>query len=665
MTSIPDLVLGYNFANDPSATDRVSAANLQTQLQLITTYINSLRQQALDPNIRGDNSIADQLVLLRMLSPEVTNLIASKAGWQPKTAAALYSATNIVLSGEQVIDTVTTNLSRVVVNGQTLPAQNGIYLTGPGAWTRATDAATAAQLGYSYIRVSGGGIYGSSVWVLTQSVTDIILGTTSLTFAQGGGGTASSIGTAVGTVGTIAKYAGGLSLVNSLLIDAIGTGALTLIKTGVTPRSVTFPDASVSIPAGTLLTGTLATPNRLDSTSAAGVVKESQIADGVTGNVLTIGGILTALRSQLAQDKTGTIALHETSTVHGYKNLLHNGRVLVDQRGTLTTPATVTTGTPTYGPDGWLGNKTNGTMVATIGKVAVVNTPMVGSLDACKLNITTLAAVAIGDSLSIQRRIEGTFFRRCNFGTAQAAAIYVSFWIEASATGTFSVALRNGAAARSYVVNFTIAAANTRQLCQVTIPGDTTGTWATDTSNAAFLDITAAVGATFQTTPGAWQAGNFFGTSSATLLNNLVGSISISDLYLGTEPIGTATSDYPHLPFDEQLRRCQRYLPALLAPSSISYYGAGSASSALNARIHFNHPVQARAASTGIITAAASTFFLDDSTTSVACTSFAWNQGGLNSTTLTVSVAAGLTQFRPYFLYFQSTSFILFTGAEL
>lgn len=362
-----------------------------------------------------------------------------------------------------------------------------------------------------------------------------------------------------GRLQTTSERGAGLRVLVSSIVN--------LIKTGSTARSIALPDRDLTLRG---VSGTQTTA-RLSEFDANGDQTNSNIADGITGNVWTPTGALTAARAQNVQDKAGTLALAETSDRHGFKNLLHNGRVLVDQRATLTTPSTVTTATPTYGPDGWLGNKTNATMVATIGKVAVVNTPMVGSLDACKLNVTTLASVAAGDSLSIQRRIEGTFFRRCNFGTAQAATVYVSFWAEASATGTFSVSLRNGAAARSYVTNFTITSANTRQLFQTTIPGDTSGTWATDTTNAAFLDITAAVGATFQTTAGAWQAGNFFGTSSATILNNLVGSISISDLYLGTEPIGTATSDWPHVPHDVEERRCKKYywktFPMATAPA--------------------------------------------------------------------------------------------------
>lgn len=59
------------------------------------------------------------------------------AFWQP---VDLHAESNITLSGEQTIDGVLTSTSRVLVSGQTTQSENGIYITGAGAWTRDTDA---------------------------------------------------------------------------------------------------------------------------------------------------------------------------------------------------------------------------------------------------------------------------------------------------------------------------------------------------------------------------------------------------------------------------------------------------------------------------------------------------------------------------------------------
>jgi hypothetical protein len=298
-----------------------------------------------------------------------------------------------------------------------------------------------------------------------------------------------------------------------------------------------------------------------------------RILSRITGaGTLTFGGAITTDKTQTFQDKTGTIAL--TSDFAGgyqpFRNLLHNGRVEIDQRATLATPAPITTGTPTYGPDGFVGVKVSGSVVATIGKVAVVNTPMTGSLSACKLNVTTAASTAAGDQIAIRRVVEGNIFSRASFGSAQAAALYLSFWIESSTSGTVHISLRNAANNRSYVTTYNVASANTRTLCQATIPGDTGGTWVTDANASATLDISGAVGSTYWGTAGAWSASDTRGTSASGILGNAVHSISISDVYLGTEPISGVTTDYPHVPYDVELLRCKRYLQRWDASASSS-----------------------------------------------------------------------------------------------
>lgn len=64
---------------------------------------------------------------------------AASAGQLPKAPVDLVSTSNITLSGEQTIDGVLTSASRVLVAGQSSSSDNGIYISGAGAWTRATD----------------------------------------------------------------------------------------------------------------------------------------------------------------------------------------------------------------------------------------------------------------------------------------------------------------------------------------------------------------------------------------------------------------------------------------------------------------------------------------------------------------------------------------------
>jgi len=74
---------------------------------------------------------------------------------------------NVTLSGEQTIDGTLTSATRILVAYQTAPAQNGVYVTGAGAWTRATDANTTAELYRAAVYVLAGTANGGNTFVCT------------------------------------------------------------------------------------------------------------------------------------------------------------------------------------------------------------------------------------------------------------------------------------------------------------------------------------------------------------------------------------------------------------------------------------------------------------------------------------------------------------------
>ncbi|WP_420415932.1 BNR-4 repeat-containing protein [Marinovum algicola] len=78
---------------------------------------------------------------------------------------AVATTANITLSGEQTLDTdVTTSASRVLVKDQTDASENGVYVSAAGAWSRATDADTAAEIAQKAVLVEGGATHGGQVW---------------------------------------------------------------------------------------------------------------------------------------------------------------------------------------------------------------------------------------------------------------------------------------------------------------------------------------------------------------------------------------------------------------------------------------------------------------------------------------------------------------------
>ena len=93
---------------------------------------------------------------------------------------ALATTANITLSGEQTIDGILTSTSRVLVKNQTTASQNGIYVSGSGAWTRATDYNTSAEIANSLVTATEGTIGAYSTW--SQPLTTVVVGTTALSF---------------------------------------------------------------------------------------------------------------------------------------------------------------------------------------------------------------------------------------------------------------------------------------------------------------------------------------------------------------------------------------------------------------------------------------------------------------------------------------------------
>ena len=101
---------------------------------------------------------------------------AGSGGTGVGLTARLITTTNMDLTGEETIEGILTSGSRVFVAGQSTGTQNGLYVTGSGAWTRATDAATGASFTAGTLVTITDGIAGASgnkgtTWMYTTSGT--------------------------------------------------------------------------------------------------------------------------------------------------------------------------------------------------------------------------------------------------------------------------------------------------------------------------------------------------------------------------------------------------------------------------------------------------------------------------------------------------------------
>lgn len=104
----------------------------------------------------------------------------SDVGYQPVLVA---STAALVLAGEQTIDGVLTNASRILVKNQASPEQNGIYVTAAGSWARSDDANSLSEflLG-KQVYIQSGAVNGGKVYRQTTSV--ISLGVSPITYSD-------------------------------------------------------------------------------------------------------------------------------------------------------------------------------------------------------------------------------------------------------------------------------------------------------------------------------------------------------------------------------------------------------------------------------------------------------------------------------------------------
>jgi hypothetical protein len=215
----------------------------------------------------------------------------------------------------------------------------------------------------------------------------------------------------------------------------------------------------------------------------------------------------------------------------------------------------------TYIMDSWYAsNNTDGTMTSaqvTTGGIAPSGSPMRLAV-ACTVIDASLAAAQLA---SLEQRLEGLNVADLEWGTASAKSIVVRFVVKTSLAGTYGFSVCNGAGNRSYVQTFTVAAGevNTDKTLTFVVPGDTTGTWAKDTTTGLIVRICLASGSTFTTASTGWQAGNFLGITGSQV--NFMSSAAGSAFYLADAGLyeGTAAPPFEVPSYQEELRRCQRY----------------------------------------------------------------------------------------------------------
>jgi hypothetical protein len=341
-------------------------------------------------------------------------------------------------------------------------------------------------------------------------------------------------------------------------------------------------------------------------------------------------------------------------------NRIINGAMTIDQRNA---GAAVTPTNGQYTLDRWRA------LQSVASKYSVQQSSTVPSGFKNSLLVTSLSSYSVGaaDYFVIEQRLEGFNTSDLAWGTASAAAVTLSFWVRSSLSGTFGGAIRNSAADRSYPFTYVINAGNTWEQKTITIVGDTSGTWLTDSGVSLDVKFGLGVGTTYSGTAGAWAGTNYLSATGAT---SVVGTSGATFYITGVQlEAGSTASPFAHENYGTTLRKCYRYYYRRTSISTgdvISNMSAQSTTSAWGKILDL--PVTQRASGTCNYSAASGfTLYPANGSGGVACTGITGLTADANAIYVTggLNGSSGLVAGFCSVLLMNSTSTWIDSSAEL
>jgi hypothetical protein len=292
-----------------------------------------------------------------------------------------------------------------------------------------------------------------------------------------------------------------------------------------------------------------------------------------------------------------------------------------------------------------------------------------GFANSLKIECTSTDSVIGSTQYSrILYNIEGNVFSSLGGGTSWAKSFTVSFWVKSSLTGTYGVTTQNTDVTRGMAKDYTINSANTWEYKTVTFTGDTSGTWATDTSLGARINFGLATGSSRGLAPSnTWSNFDARGSSNqvnwmATLGNTFyITGIKVEE--------GSEATDFQHVSYADELAKCQRYYQKFSAEDSIyQRYSTGICFSSSNCSTLTTLPVTMRVIPTLETSGTASHFAVLHKNSAVStCSSIpTLSTSGSNSTQMNIGCSTtGLTTNNVGQLIAKSTSAYLAFDGEI
>lgn len=551
------------------------------------------------------NANSDTRIASQKATKAYVDTIKSGLLWKDPVDVA--TTANITLSGEQTIDGVLTSTSRVLVKDQTDQTENGLYLTGAGAWTRTTGGDSADELQGASVLVQQGSTYADTQW--QQTADGITLGSSNIVWTQFGGAGTFTAGTGLELSGNAFQLQNdSLKSINGLTPAADRLPYYTGAAAAALATFTSYGRTLLGLADAAALRSNLSVEENADVTDAENVASSINgatakttpvdadkigIIDSAASNVLktltfanlktylnglyvqlttltTKGDIFVRTASGVARLAVGSnnqVLTADSSETSGVKwadaqgsggnarNLVVDGGMVSCQGDTSTTGVT---GIGYYGPDMFQ------TLISSLGTWTVsqdTDAPT-GFSNSLKLACTTAdASPSAGDYVFVKHKIEGRDLQHLKKGTADAVSLTLGIWVKCKKTGTFQVNLLDVDNTRHIGSTITIAAADTWEFHNFTVAGDTTGLLDNDENESLTLEFWFDAGSNYTggATPTSWEAqANADRAAGVNLAlgDSTANYINITGIQL---EVGDTASDFVHEPFGDVLRKVQRH----------------------------------------------------------------------------------------------------------
>jgi len=288
--------------------------------------------------------------------------------------------------------------------------------------------------------------------------------------------------------------------------------------------------------------------------------------------------------------ESGTVLTGGTTT--GFKNRIINGAMVIDQRNAGASVGTGS-GNDVYTLDRWQA------VYGANNKYTIQRstTTAAGFINSLLVTSSAATSTGAGDIYHIGQTIEGFNIADLGWGAAGAQTVTLSFLVRSSLTGTFGGALQNSANNRSYPFTFTVSAANTFEYKTVTIAGDTSGTWLTDSGSGIKVRFNLGSGSTYSGTAGAWAGADYRSATGATsVLATNGATFYITGVQLEK---GSQATSFDFRDYGRELAMCQRYYYIARASQTSTNFAIGRSYSSTEGTACYTLPVPMRATPTG------------------------------------------------------------------